>query len=146
MLKTSKSTWLTKRPRKGGVGVSGNGDDKSNDDTTSLMLRTSLLKDSSTSVTQIVVRYDRVDNSGGSSDDFDKKFYLRLQYDSHTTHLLTSMLKTSSSTDLSMSAIQIVVEFDEIDASSDAIGKSVKKLSKSLKSFKSLKKLQRPSV
>ena len=44
---------------------------------------------------------------------------------------LTSRLRTSSSTDSSTSAAQIVVEFDGVDAGGDAVGKSVKKSSKS---------------
>ena len=51
------------------------------------MLRTSLLANSSTSVTQIVVEYDGVDNGGGRSGDFDRKFYP--SYNSCTTHLDT---------------------------------------------------------
>ena len=42
---------------------------------------------SSTSVTQIVVEYDGVDDGGGRSGDFDRKFHLRVQHDSRTSHL-----------------------------------------------------------
>ena len=54
--------------------------------------------------------------------------------------------------DSSTSTAQIVVEFDEVDAGSGVVGKSVKKLSKSrkivkkLKILKGLKNLQKPSV
>ena len=79
MLKTSGSTESTTRPGKGRVGVGRNGNDKINDDDTSSMLRTSSSIDSSTSVTQIVVEYDGVDDGGGRSGDFDRKFHPRLQ-------------------------------------------------------------------
>ena len=71
---------------------------------------------------------------------------------------LTSILKTSSSTDSSTSAAQIMVEFDEVDADGGASGKLIKKLSKVKesswspkaskvwKNCKGLKKLQRPLV
>ena len=54
--------------------------------------------------------------------------------------------------DSSTSAAQIVVEFDGVDAGGGAVGKSVKKSSKSQrivkksKNFKGLKNLQRSSV
>ena len=45
---------------------------------------------------------------------------------------LTSILKTSASTDASTSAAKVMVKYDEVDGGrSGAIGKSVKKLSKS---------------
>ena len=50
--------------------------------------------------------------------------------------LLTSMLKISSSTDSSASAIQIAIEYDGVDGDS---GKLVKKLLKSQKIVKSWK-------
>ena len=53
------------------------------------------------------------------------------------------MLRTSSSTDLLISAAQIVVEFDWLDVSGGAIGKLVKKSSKSRKIVKKSKKPQR---
>ena len=46
----------------------------------------------------------------------------------------------SSSTDSLINAAQIVVEFDGFDASNGAIGKSVKKLSKSRKIVKKSEK------
>ena len=82
------------------------------------MLRTSSSTNSSTSVTQIVVEYDGVDNGSGCSGDFDRKFH----------QSLTSRLRTSSSTDSSTSVTQSVVENDEVDG---AVGKLVRKLSKS---------------
>ena len=81
------------------------------------MLRTSSSTNPSTSVTQIVVEYDGVDDGGGRSGDFDRKFH----------QPLTSRLRTSSSTDSSTSVTQSVVKYDEVDAG----GKSVKKSSKS---------------
>ena len=44
---------------------------------------------------------------------------------------LTSRLRTSSSTDLSTSAAQNVVECNGVDASNNVVGKLVKNLSKS---------------
>ena len=139
MLKTSGSTESTTRPGKGRVGVGGNGNDKINDDATSSMLRTSSSTDSSTSMTQIVVEYDGVDNGGGRSGDFDRKFHLKLQYNSRAIHPLTSMLRTSSSTDSSTSATQSAVKYDEVDGG----GKLVEKSSKSRKIVKKPKKPQR---
>ena len=55
---------------------------------------------------------------------------------------ITSMLKTSTSTNASASAAKIVVEFNGFDASGGAGGKSVKKLSKSRKSSKSPESLK----
>ena len=49
------------------------------------MLRTSSSTNSLTSVTWIVVEYDGVDDGGGRSGDFDKKFYP--SYNSRITHL-----------------------------------------------------------
>ena len=57
---------------------------------------------------------------------------------------LTSRLRTSSSTDSSTSAAQIVVEFDGVDAGGGAVGKSVKKSSKSRRIVKKSEKPQRP--
>ena len=71
---------------------------------------------------------DGVDDGGGCNGDFDKKFHPRLYTIAAS---LTLMLKTSSSTDSSASAAQIVVEFDGVDAGGRAVGKLVKKLSKS---------------
>ena len=67
---------------------------------------------------------DGVDDGGGRSGDFDRKFHPRLQY---IAAPFTSMLKTSSSTNPSTSETQIAVEYDEVDGG----GKSVKKSSKS---------------
>ena len=53
------------------------------------------------------------------------------------------MFKTSSSIDLSTSVAQIMIDFDGVDISGDAISKSVKKLSKSWKIVKKPKKPQR---
>ena len=52
---------------------------------------------------------------------------------------LTLRVKTSSLTNSSTSAAQIVIKFDGVDAGGGGVGKSIKKLSKSLKNFKSLK-------
>ena len=49
---------------------------------------------------------------------------------------LTSRLRTSSSTDSSTSAAQIVVEFDRVDASGDAVGKKSKNCQKIRKNLK----------
>ena len=67
MLKTSGSTESTSRFGKSGVGVGGDGSNDGGHDTgtTSSMLRTSSLTDSSTSATQITVEYDGVDGGGG---------------------------------------------------------------------------------
>lgn len=51
------------------------------------MLKTSLLTELLNNATQIVVEYNRVDNSGSHSGNFERKFYLRLWYDSRATHL-----------------------------------------------------------
>ena len=62
------------------------------------------------------------------------------------------MLRMSSSTDLSTSGAQIMVEYDGVDAAGGGGGKSIKKSSKvkksakSKKNLKGLKNLQRPSV
>ena len=133
---------LTTKPGKGGVGVGGNGDDKINDNATSLILRMSLSTDSSTSMTQIVVQYDGVDNGISCNSDFNKKFYLKLPYDNRTTHLLTLALRTSSLTDSSTSVAKIMVEFDGVDTSVGAVSKLVKKLSKSWRIVKKPKKPQ----
>ena len=89
------------------------------------MLRTNLLTDSLTSTAQIGIDYDRVDDGA-----------------------ITSILRTSTSTDSLASAAHIVVEFDGFDASSDAGGKSVKKLVKKLSNgrriIKESKKPQKP--
>ena len=98
------------------------------------MLKTSSSSNSSTSVTQIVVGYDGVDDGGGCSGDFDRKFH----------QLLTSRLRTSFSTDSSTNVTQSVVKNDEVVG---AIGKSVRKLSKSRQKSRRIvkepKKLQR---
>ena len=60
------------------------------------------------------------------------------------SRIFISRLKTSSSTDLLTSAAQIVVEFDKIDINGSAIGKLVKKLSKSRRIVKKSEKPQRP--
>ena len=52
---------------------------------------------------------------------------------------LTSMLRTSSSTDSSTSATQSMVKYDEVDGG----GKLIEKLSKNQKIVKKLKKPQR---
>ena len=57
---------------------------------------------------------------------------------------LTSKLRMSSLTDSSTSAAQIMVEFDGVDAGNSAVGKSVKKLSKSRKIVKKSEKPQKP--
>ena len=76
------------------------------------MLKTSTSTDSSTGATHIVVEYDGVDDEGGRSGHFDKKFHPRLQYDSRATHLdAQDELINDSST----SATQIVVKYDEVD-------------------------------
>ena len=62
MLKTSGSTESTTRPRKGRVGVGGDGGE-----TLISRLRTSISTDSSTKTTQIAIEYDRVDGSVGKS-------------------------------------------------------------------------------
>ena len=79
---------------------------------------------------------DGVDNGGGHSSDFDRKFHPRL---CTIAAPLTSMLRTRSSIDLSICAIQIAVERDEFDGGG---GKLVKKLSKSRRIVKSLKNLK----
>ena len=56
-------------------------------------------------MTQIVVEYNGVDDGGGHSGDFDRKFH----------QPLTLRLKTSSSTDSSTSMTQSVVKYDEVD-------------------------------
>ena len=143
MLKTLGSIESTIRPGKGGVRVGGNGGDKINDNATSLMLRTCSSKDSLTSVTQIVVEYDGVDDGDGCSGDFDKKFHPKLQYDIRATYSLTSILRASSSTDSSTSMAQIVVKFDGVNTGGGAISKLVKKSSKSRRIVKKPKKPQK---
>ena len=94
MLKTSESTESTTRPGKsiieiGGDGVGDSGGDSGGDSSG-----------------------DSGDDSNGRSSDFDRKFYSRL----HTIAApLTLILKTWSSTDSSISATPIVVEYDRID-------------------------------
>ena len=75
------------------------------------MLKTSSSTDSSTSVAQMVVDYNIVDDGATSL-----------------------ILKLSSSTHSSTSTPQIIVEFDKVGASAGAGGKLVKKLSKVEKS------------
>ena len=94
------------------------------------MLRTRASTNSSTSVTQIIVEYDGIDDGGNCSGDFNRKFY----------QPLTSRLRTSSSTDLSTSVTQSVVKYDKVDGG----GKSVKKLSKGQKIVKKSEKPQKP--
>ena len=92
-----------------------------------------------------MIEYDGVDDGSGRNGDFNKKFYSRLQYNSRITHPLTSMLRTSSSTDLSTSTAQIVVEFDEVDMVVVLLGcrsKSCQKVEKVSKSPKKLKDLK----
>ena len=70
------------------------------------------------------------------------RFHPRVQQDPLDT--TSSMLRTGSSTDSSTSATRIIVKYDEIDGGrSDAVGKSVKKSSKSRKIVKKSKKSQR---
>ena len=115
---------------------------------TSSMLRTSSSTDSTTSATQIAVEYDRIDVGGGQLVEKSSRSR-RIVKSRKTSAPLTSMLKTSSSTDSSTSAIQIAVGYGGVDG---ADGKPVEKSSKSQrivkesKSFKGLKNLQRPSV
>ena len=119
MLMTLENTESTIRPGKGRIGVGGNSSDDGG----------------------------HVDDGGGgklvetsskveeSSSDAPKSMCPLVPH--------TSMLKTSSSTDLSTSAIQSAVKYDEVDGG----GKSVKKSSKSQriviesKNFKGLKNL-----
>ena len=171
MLKTSGSTESTIRLGKGGVEVGGDGvggssgdfDRKYSSDAPksicppaprTSMLRTSSSTDSSTSLTQIVIDYDGVDDGGGCSGNFNRKTststdisasaaQIGVDYNGVDDGATSSILKTSSSTDSSTSAAQIVVEFDEISASGGAGGKSVKKSSKSGKIGKKSKKSQR---
>ena len=70
---------------------------------------------------------------------YPSNFYWRFIQDfSKITAPLTSMLKTSSSTDSSTSVTQIAVEYDRVDGGG---GKLVKKSSNSLKNLKDLKNL-----
>ena len=91
MLKTSRNTKSITRPGKNKVrvddsgGYSGDSDRKYSSDapklicspmSLTLMLKTSSATDSSNSMTQIVVKYDRVDNNSGHNDDFDMIFQI----------------------------------------------------------------------
>ena len=114
-----------------------------NDDATSSILRTRSSTDLSTSVAQIVVEYNGVDDGGGCSGDSDRKCSPDFYRGFIQGFSKIAVLKTSSSTNSSTSATQIAVEYDEVDGGG---GKSVKKLSKSRKSLNGLKNLQKPSV
>ena len=97
------------------------------------MLRTSLSTGSSTSATHIVVKYNGINIDNGRSSDFDRKFHLRLFT---IVASLTLMLRTCSLLDVSTSATQLVIKYDEFDGDS---GKLVEKLSKSWRIIKSQK-------
>ena len=77
------------------------------------MLRTSSSTDSSTSLTQIVVEYDGVDDGSGRSGDSDRKYLSDAPKSMCPPTPLTLMLRMSLSTDSSTSAI--VVEYDGVD-------------------------------
>ena len=63
------------------------------------MLRTSSLRDSSTSMTQIVVEYDGVDNGGGRSGDFDVTFQVTRWRFGHCSSIRTVAFNCGSETD-----------------------------------------------
>lgn len=52
-----------------------------------LIFKTSSSTNSSTSATQIVIKYDKLNDDGSYDSDFNKKFYSKLQYNSCITHL-----------------------------------------------------------
>ena len=133
MLKTSGSTESTTRPGKSGVEVGSDGGE-----TLTSRLRTSKSMDSSTKTTQIAVEYDGVD-----------WWWLQWQFQQEVRFLgyvrsshvvltfrcssdapklmcppapLTSMLRSSSSTDSSTNAAQIVVEYDGVHDGGDRNG------------------------
>ena len=61
---------------------------------------------------KIVFEYNRVDNSGGYSSDFDKKFFKNF----NTIAVpLISILRISSSANSSTSSTQIMFEYDGVD-------------------------------
>ena len=66
-------------------------------------------------MTQIVVKYDGVDDDGGSSGDSKKKYSSNAPKSICFPVPRTLMLKTSSSTDSSTSATQIVVEYNKVE-------------------------------
>ena len=79
------------------------------------MLKTNLLIDLSTSIIQIMVKYDWVDDGSSSNSDSNRKC---LSDTPKSIYLLTSyilILRMSSLIDLSTSATHIVVEYDKVD-------------------------------
>ena len=85
---------------------------------------------------EVGVDGDGGDDGGGLSSDFDRKFHPRLCM---IAAPLTSMLRTSSSTNSSTSATQIAVEHNQVDGGG---GKLVKKSSKNRRIVKSPKNLK----
>ena len=122
MLKTSSTK--SAEPRKSVVGVGGGGRNRA----------------------ETVGKHEVDGNKGGGcSGDSDRKCSLDAPKLMCPPTPLTSMLRTSLSTDSLASAAQIVVEFDGVDAGGGGtIGKSVKNLSKSRRIIKKSKKPQRP--
>ena len=104
------------------------------------MLRTSSSSDSLISVTQIAIKHDEID-AGSKTVKMSSKVKESSSDTPKSMRLLvprSSMLRTSSSTESSTSAIQSAVKYDEVDDG----GKLVKKSSKSQKIIKKFKKPQ----
>ena len=89
----------------------------------------SLSIDSSTNMTQIVVKYNKVDNDGDCNGDSNRKCLPKLYQGFIQGFSKIAVLRISSLTNSSTSAIQIAVKYDEVDDS----GKLIKKSSKSQK-------------
>lgn len=115
------------------------------------IFRTNVLTDSSTSLIQIVIEYDKIDNSDSCSDDFDKKISIstdssaraaeiEFDYDGVNNDTTSSIFETSLLRDLSTSGTWIMIKFNEVDASGGTNSKLVKKLLKSQKIIIKLKK------
>ena len=94
-----------------------------------LIFRTSSLTNSSTSATQISIGYDKVDDGGSCSGDFNKKFYPRLKI---IVVLFISMLRASSS--IVYQLVEIAVEYDEFNGGGGKL--VVKKLENCQKALK----------
>ena len=113
-MKTFESTESIIRPKKGGVGISDDGDGNDND--------------------------DGGDDGGGCISDFDMKFHLRFYT---IAAPLTSIIKTSLSTDSSTSATKIAVKHDEVDGGGGKLVKKVVKKSKNCQKAKNLKRFDK---
>ena len=118
MLTTSGSTESTTRPGKGKVGVGGNGSDDGGH-----------IDGGGGSGDKSVEMLSKVEES---SSDAPKSMCLPVRR--------TSMLRTSSSTAHQLARSRFLVEFDGVNAGDGAVGKLVKKLSKSQRIVKKSKK------